>query len=64
MNEVREIVTKAVVAKGKKTMHISHNLKTNVHPYSILGCWIINHEFEASKIDDIVDINGSFEVNI
>ena len=64
MNEVREIVTKAVVAKGKKTMHISHSLKTNVHPYSILGCWIINHEFEASKVDDIVDINGSFEVNI
>ena len=63
MNEVREIVTKAVVAKGKKTMHISHSLKTNVHPYSILGCWIINHEFEASKVDDIVDINGT-EYNI
>ena len=36
MNEVREIVTKAVVAKGKKVMHISHQLETTVHPYSIL----------------------------
>lgn len=64
MNEVREIVTKAVVAKGKKVMHISHQLKTTAHPYSILGCWIINHEFEAAKRDSLVDIDGTLEVNI
>ncbi|HIT44125.1 TPA: outer spore coat protein CotE [Candidatus Avacholeplasma faecigallinarum] len=64
MNEVREIVTKAVVAKGKKVMHISHELHTTAHPYSILGCWIINHEFEASKHDNLIDIDGSLEVNI
>lgn len=64
MNEVREIVTKAVVAKGKKLIHISHELNTTVHPYSILGCWIINHEFEASKRDNIVDVLGNLEVNI
>lgn len=64
MNEVREIVTKAVVAKGKKIMHISHQLKTTANPYSILGCWIINHEFEALKNDNIVDIEGTLEVNI
>lgn len=64
MNEVREIVTKAVVAKGKKIMHISHELHTTAHPYSILGCWIINHEFEASRNDKVVDIDGTFEVNI
>lgn len=43
MNEVREIVTKAVVAKGKKVMHIAHEINTTANPYSILGCWIINH---------------------
>lgn len=64
MNEVREIVTKAVVAKGKKVMHISHQLETTVHPYSILGCWIINHEFEAVKKNDLINIDGTFEVNI
>ena len=37
MNEVREIVTKAVVAKGKKAMHITHNIQTTAHPYSVLG---------------------------
>ena len=64
MNEVREIVTKAVVAKGKKTMHITHVIETTVRPYSILGCWIINNEFEASKNLDVVDVDGTFEVNI
>jgi spore coat protein E len=64
MNEVREIVTKAVVAKGKKAMHITHIIETNVHPYSILGCWIINNEFEATKNLDVVDIDGTFEINI
>lgn len=64
MNEVREIVTKAIVAKGKKLMHIIHDLKTDDNPYSILGCWIINHEFEASLKENIVYIDGIFEVNI
>lgn len=64
MNEVREIVTKAVVAKGKKAMHLSHSINTTKHPYSVLGCWIINHEFEAILNSDVVDINGEFEVNI
>ncbi len=64
MNEVREIVTKAVVAKGKKVMHISHELHTTAHPYSILGCWIINHEFEANKKENLIDIDGNLEVNI
>lgn len=64
MNEIREIVTKAVVAKGKKAMHISHSIKTTAQPYSILGCWVINHEFEATINNTLVDIDGSFEVNI
>ena len=64
MNEVREIVTKAVVAKGRKVIHLSHSMHTTANPYSILGCWIINHEFEASKKDSLVDILGNLEVNI
>ena len=64
MNEVREIVTKAKVAKGKKNISLSYNIQSNRAPYSILGCWVINHEFEAERNDDLVDINGVFEVNI
>ena len=51
MNEIREIVTRAVVAKGKKVFNLVEKINTFEKPYSILGCWIINHEFEASKIN-------------
>ena len=64
MNEIREIVTKAVVAKGKKVFNLTKKVKTTEKPYSILGCWIINHEFEATKINNTVKLDGEFEVNI
>lgn len=64
MNEIREIVTRAVVAKGKKVFNLEEKIKTNERPYSILGCWIINHEFEASKINEVVKLDGEFEINI
>ena len=28
------------------------------------GCWIINHEFEATKINNTVKLDGEFEINI
>ena len=64
MNEIREIVTRAVVAKGKKVFNLVEKVKTKEKPYSILGCWIINHEFEASKINEVVYLDGEFEINI
>ena len=64
MNEIREIVTKAVVGKGKKLIRIESSVVPNYDAYSILGCWIINHEFEASLDKDNVIIDGKYEVNI
>lgn len=65
VSEIREIVTKAVVAKGKKTFNLIEKIPSGIKPYSILGCWIINHEFEATRVSiDLVKITGEFEVNI
>lgn len=64
MNEIREIVTRAVVAKGKKVFNITEKVRTNEKPYSILGCWVINHEFEATKLNNTVILDGEFEINI
>lgn len=64
MNQIREIVTKAVVAKGKKKIILKEKVKPENRVYSILGCWIINHEFETSRDDSYVNIDGNFEVNI
>jgi len=64
MNEIREIVTKAIVGKGKKIIRINDVVMPNHEAFSILGCWIINHEFEATLIDNKVEIAGNFEANI
>ena len=64
MNEIRAIVTRAVVAKGKKVLNLTEKVTTHEKPYSILGCWVINHEFEATKINNTVKLDGEFEVNI
>lgn len=43
MTNYREIVTKAVVSKGKKTFTTSNSVSVNNNPSTILGCWVINH---------------------
>lgn len=64
MNEVREIVTRAVVAKGKKIFHVNERINPTNDAFSILGCWVINHNFEAELKEKKVDLKGNFEVNV
>ncbi|HHU55184.1 MAG TPA: outer spore coat protein CotE [Acholeplasmataceae bacterium] len=64
MNEIREIVTKAIVGKGKKIIRLNNTVTPENEAFSILGCWVINHEFEASLSDRNVQIDGTLEVNI
>lgn len=64
MAEYREIITKAVVAKGKKYTHSNNAITPQHHPSSILGCWIINHKYEARKIGKKVEVSGSFDMNV
>lgn len=64
MSNFKEIVTKAVVGKGKKTTIDSHSVELNTNPSTILGCWVINHNFEGIKENDAVKVKGSFDTNI
>lgn len=66
MSEVREIVTRAVVAKGKKIFRITENITPANEAFSVLGCWVINHEFEANlnNKNRKVDLNGHFEIDV
>ena len=69
MNNIREIVTKAVVSKGKKTIKIKDIVVPCDDSFSILGCWVINHDFKADfdcngVKKDKVKVEGNFEVNI
>lgn len=63
--EYREIITKAVCGKGRKFSKESHSISPSHRPSSILGCWVINHLYNAKKkSEDTVEINGSYDVNI
>jgi spore coat protein E len=64
MSEYREIITKAVVAKGRKFTQSTHTVSAQHRPTSILGCWIINHRYDAKKSDRNVEIHGYYDINV
>jgi len=65
MNDIREIVTKAVTAKGKKRFVIESTLRGLISSAdSILGCWIINHKFGARKSNESVEVKGSYDIHV
>ncbi len=60
----KEIVTKAVIGKGKKTFRNMYELRTTDKIDTVLGCWVINHTMNGVNDNGRVRINGSFDVNI
>ena len=60
----KEIVTKAVIAKGKKNSTNKYTLETEEVPTTILGCWVINHTFNGTNLGNKVLVSGSFDVNV
>ena len=62
-NNIREIITQAVIAKGKKRT-------LNKYPFSIegydkiLGCWITNHRYNAAFKDGKPVVLGTFDVHL
>lgn len=64
MPNFKEIVTKAVIGKGKKVFSSSYEVTPANTPTTILGCWVINHNFNGIKQNDSIIINGSYDVNI
>lgn len=39
----KEIVTKAVIGKGKKVYSDKYTITPEINPTTVLGCWVINH---------------------
>ena len=64
MANFREIVTKAVIGKGKKQFTDNLTLPVENSPTTVLGCWVINHNFSGSVSNGVVTINGSYDINI
>ena len=64
MSAYKEIVTKAVVGKGKKYYRNTYTINTETKPDTVLGCWVINHKFQGHETDGKIEIDGSFDVNL
>lgn len=60
----KEIVTKAIIGKGKKYFKNNYDLTVSDTPTTILGCWVINHKFKGYKSGDKVGVDGSYDINI
>ena len=64
MAAYKEIVTKAIIGKGKKYFKNNYNIDTTNNPTTVLGCWVINHKFKGYKSGDKIGVDGSYDVNI
>ncbi|WP_339063126.1 outer spore coat protein CotE [Tepidibacillus marianensis] len=62
--QCREIITKAVCGKGRKFSKTPHNIVLPNKPSNILGCWAINHTFEAEKVGEVIEIVGTYDINL
>lgn len=60
----KEIVTKAVIGKGKKSFSDSYTVTPETIPTTVLGCWVIDHAFKGYPNSGKIVIDGSFDVNI
>ena len=63
-NNYKEIVTKAVIGKSKKTSTDEYNVLIEENISNVLGCWVINHTFKGYNSNGKVAVNGSYDVNI
>ena len=64
MAAYKEIVTKAILGKGKKYFKNNYSIKADQTPSTVLGCWVINHTFKGYKSGDKIGVAGSYDVNI
>ena len=64
LSAFKEIVTKAVIGKGKKYYKNAYTIDTEFVPTTVLGCWVINHSFKGTDVGGKIVINGSFDVNV
>ena len=64
MASLKEIITKAVIGKAKKNITEELVIESNNKVDSVLGCWVINHNFNGIEKDDKVSIDGSYDINV
>lgn len=64
MSAYKEIVTKAIIGKGKKYYKNTYTIDTENEPSTVFGCWVINHKFKGNDVGGKIVVDGSFDVNL
>lgn len=62
-NNIREIITKAVISKGKKRSINKYTFEAEGIT-KILGCWICNHRYNATIKDNKCMVIGTYDLHI
>lgn len=60
----REIVTKAVIGKGRLFNTSDALIKPEQNPSKVLGCWIINHYYVSSIEGDKIIAKGKYDLHV
>ncbi len=64
MASFKEIITKSIIGKVKRTNTMNFSFTPDEKVNTVLGCWVINHNFKGENEGGKVSINGSFDVNV
>ena len=65
MNNIREILTKAVIGQGRRIFNTTVKMpETPVLIGRVLGAVMTNHEVAAKKVGDEIEISGSYDVHV
>lgn len=64
MTNYKEIVTKAVIGKTKKSTKDELSIETDAAVDTVLGCWVINNTFSGHNNRGKVNIDGNYDVNV
>lgn len=65
MNDIREIVTKAVIGKGNRKFETTVMMpETPGLVMRVLGAVMTNHHVDARSSGDLIEISGSYEVHV
>jgi len=65
MNDIREIVTKAVIGKGNRIFEMTTMMpETAGLVKRVLGTAMINHRINAVKSGDLIEITGSYDIHV
>ena len=63
-NNYKEIVTKAIIGKGKKLFKNDYEVVVERDIDTVLGCWVINHNLKGVKDGEYIKIIGNYDINI